>query len=85
MDLGGHSLMAVRVATRLQRRFGGGLKLATLLEARTIRALAGLVRTMTGGLPAASTTTKASPGPAPLVAVSREAFRVSRASLTTDD
>jgi acyl transferase domain-containing protein/acyl carrier protein len=85
MDLGGHSLMAVRVATRLQRRFGGGLKLAALLEARTIRALAGLVRTMTGGLPAASTTTRTSPGPAPLVAVSREAFRVSRASLITDD
>ena len=44
MDLGGHSLMAVGVATRLQRRFGSDLKLAALLEARTVRALAAVMR-----------------------------------------
>lgn len=84
MDLGGHSLMAVRVATRLQRRFGGDLKLAALLEARTVRALAAAMRALTGDQPAASTKPKAPAGPG-LVAVSREAFRVSRASLATDD
>jgi acyl carrier protein len=85
LDLGGHSLMAVRVATRLQRRFGGDLRLAALLEARTVRALAAVMRALTGDQPATSTTPKAPVGPAPLVAVSREAFRVSRASLATDD
>ena len=85
MDLGGHSLMAVRVATRLQRRFGGDLKLAALLDARTVRALAAVMRALTGDQPATSTTPKAPTGPKPMVAVSREAFRVSRASLATDD
>jgi acyl carrier protein len=84
MDLGGHSLMAVRVATRLQRRFGGDLKLAALLEARTVRALAAAMRALTGDQPATSPTPKAPTGPG-LRAVSREAFRVSRASLATDD
>jgi NAD(P)-dependent dehydrogenase (short-subunit alcohol dehydrogenase family) len=84
MDLGGHSLMAVRVATRLQRRFGGDLKLAALLEARTVRALAAAMRALTGDQPATSTKPKTPTGPG-LVAVSREAFRVSRASLATDD
>jgi NADP-dependent 3-hydroxy acid dehydrogenase YdfG/acyl carrier protein len=84
MDLGGHSLMAVRVATRLQRRFGGDLKLAALLEARTVRALAAAMRALTGDQPATSPTPKAPTGPG-LRAVSREAFRVSRASIATDD
>ena len=57
--------MAVRVATRLQRRFGGDLKLAALLEARTVRALAAVMRALTGDQPATSTTPKAPTGPAP--------------------
>jgi hypothetical protein len=77
--------MAVRVATRLQRRFGGDLKLAALLEARTVRALAAAMRALTGDQPATTIRPKAPAGPKPMVAVSREAFRVSRSSLATDD
>ena len=38
-DLGGHSLMAVRLAARIEREFGRSIPVATVLSARTIRQL----------------------------------------------
>jgi NAD(P)-dependent dehydrogenase (short-subunit alcohol dehydrogenase family)/pimeloyl-ACP methyl ester carboxylesterase len=43
-ELGGHSLIAVRLLARIEKTFHKKLKLATLFEARTLRALADLLR-----------------------------------------
>ncbi len=43
-DLGGHSLIAIRLMTRIKREMSVRLQLATLLEAPTINALAELIR-----------------------------------------
>ncbi len=43
-DLGGHSLIAIRLMTRIKREMSVRLQLATLLEAPTINALAALIR-----------------------------------------
>ncbi|MFN2446673.1 MAG: SDR family NAD(P)-dependent oxidoreductase [Vicinamibacterales bacterium] len=88
LQLGGHSLMAVRVATRLQRRFSAPLPLASLLELRTIGQLAQVVRSALNDRAAAERTVGDEPPvlePSPLVAVSRDAFRVKRASLVADE
>lgn len=39
-DLGGHSLMAIRLVTRIRQRFGDTLPVAALFETRTIESLA---------------------------------------------
>jgi thioesterase domain-containing protein/NAD(P)-dependent dehydrogenase (short-subunit alcohol dehydrogenase family)/acyl carrier protein len=43
-DSGGHSLLAVRLFTEIRKRFDINFGLSTLFEARTIRALADLIR-----------------------------------------
>jgi thioesterase domain-containing protein/acyl carrier protein len=43
-EVGGHSLMAVRLMARVQQQFGRELPLATLFHAATIEALADLLR-----------------------------------------
>ena len=47
-DLGGHSLSAVRMFSRIQRRFGISLPLATLFEAPTLGQLSSLVAKSAG-------------------------------------
>lgn len=44
-DLGGHSLMAVRLFSRVEREFGIRLPITTLFHTATISGLAGLLRT----------------------------------------
>jgi thioesterase domain-containing protein/acyl carrier protein len=43
-DLGGHSLVAVRMFSKIKKTFQQDLSLSTLFEARTIRQLAALIR-----------------------------------------
>ena len=43
-DSGGHSLLAVRLFTEIRKRFNIDFGLSTLFEARTIGALAELIR-----------------------------------------
>ena len=50
-DLGGHSIVAVRLMNRVAEVFGNELPIATLLQAPTIEQLAGIVRKK-GGTPA---------------------------------
>jgi acyl transferase domain-containing protein/thioesterase domain-containing protein/acyl carrier protein len=60
-DLGGHSLIAVRLFTKIKKTFRVDLALSTLFEARTIRQLANLVRQVgtstAGGVPETDTPT----------------------------
>jgi acyl transferase domain-containing protein/thioesterase domain-containing protein/acyl carrier protein len=52
-DLGGHSLIAVRMFSKIQKTYQQDLNLSTLFEARTIRQLAGLIRkSRTSSIPA---------------------------------
>ncbi|HTL18654.1 MAG TPA: amino acid adenylation domain-containing protein, partial [Patescibacteria group bacterium] len=43
-DLGGHSMLAVRVIAQIEKAFGRKLRLATLFQAPTIERLAGVLR-----------------------------------------
>ena len=43
-DLGGHSLIAVRMFSKIKKTYQQDFSLSTLFEARTIRQLAGLIR-----------------------------------------
>jgi acyl transferase domain-containing protein/thioesterase domain-containing protein/acyl carrier protein len=60
-DLGGHSLIAVRLFSKIKKTFRVDLALSTLFESRTIRQLANLVRQVgtstKGGAPAVDTPT----------------------------
>ena len=49
-DLGGHSVLAVRLMARVAERFGRKLPMATLFEARTVAALADVLRRSEGSL-----------------------------------
>ena len=53
-DLGGHSLTALRLFTEIRQRFGLDLGLATVYEARTIRALASRIDGMRQDAPPAT-------------------------------
>jgi acyl carrier protein len=94
--LGGHSLTAVRLTTRLEKAFHAGIRVSAVFEARTIRLLADLIRKSSAAEPALS---RAVPGPVqpngkdvppshpPLVPVARDAFLVNRSTwvLETDE
>jgi acyl transferase domain-containing protein/thioesterase domain-containing protein/acyl carrier protein len=60
-DLGGHSLIAVRLFSKIKKTFRVDLALSTLFESRTIRQLANLVRQVgtstAGGVPEIDTPT----------------------------
>ncbi|MGH9763717.1 MAG: thioesterase domain-containing protein, partial [Blastocatellia bacterium] len=49
-DLGGHSILAVRLMAQVQKRFGQELPLNSLIRASTIEDMAKLVREQTGSL-----------------------------------
>ena len=65
-DLGGHSLIAVRMFNQLRRVFGVDLPISTLFETPTIAGLARLIEQRTGprGVQGAPTATETMPGPA---------------------
>ena len=64
-DLGGHSLIAVRLFASIKREFGAEFPISALFEAPTIAALAGLVAEATGrSLDAAPTADAAPAAPA---------------------
>ena len=50
-DLGGNSLLAVRLMAQIEKRFGQDLSLSTLFLGATIEGLAAVLRQQTGGLP----------------------------------
>ncbi|WP_372893499.1 SDR family NAD(P)-dependent oxidoreductase [Rhodosalinus sp.] len=64
-DLGGHSLIAVRLFARVRKRFGVDLPISVLFEAPTVRACAALIEAETGG--AGETAEAATPEAAPAV------------------
>jgi hypothetical protein len=92
--LGGHSLTALRLTTRLEKTFHAGLRISTVFEASTIRQLAERIRTSAAGEPGLpptdSVVVESSAQPAerslpPLVAVARDAFVVDRSTWAEDD
>jgi acyl transferase domain-containing protein len=69
-DLGGHSLIAVRMFSKIKKTYQQDLSLSTLFEARTIRQLAGLIRKAgTSSLPEVAP-------PSAVVAVHRQGSRL---------
>ncbi|HUU32786.1 MAG TPA: acyltransferase domain-containing protein [Vicinamibacterales bacterium] len=78
-DAGGHSLLGVRLLSRIEKAFGRGIPLGHLFEHATIRALAVLVRGPAGG-PAAGPAAEADDEPV-LARTSRDTLRVKRADL----
>lgn len=76
-DIGGHSLLAVRLLTRIEKTFGRSIPLATLFGDGTINALASLIRG-TGTAPAPDDGSDDEPL---LTAVSRDALRMRSSDL----
>jgi acyl carrier protein len=76
-DIGGHSLLAVRLLTRIEKAFGRAIPLATLFGGGTINTLAGLIR----GTGPSSVSDNGSDDEPLLKAVSRDALRVKRSDL----
>lgn len=64
-DLGGHSLIAVRMFGQIRKRFGVDLPISTLFEAPTIVALAALIEERTGPREAAPDNLRSLPARAP--------------------
>jgi acyl carrier protein len=91
--LGGHSLTALRLTTRLEKAFGAGLRVSTVFEAPTIRRLADRIRSVAVGEPGLqpvdriveSSEKSAERSLPPLVAVARDAFRVDRSTWAEED
>ena len=69
-DLGGHSLIAVRMFSKIKKTYQQDLSLSTLFEARTIRQLAALIRKAEG-----SSVPEVAP-PSAVVAVHRQGSRL---------
>jgi acyl transferase domain-containing protein/thioesterase domain-containing protein/acyl carrier protein len=69
-DLGGHSLIAVRLFSKIKKTYRQDFGLSTLFEARTIRQMAGLIRKA-----AASSVPEAAPSSA-VVAIRRQGSRL---------
>ena len=62
-DLGGHSLIAIRLMTRIKRDFGVRFDLSAIFEASTVAALAALVRAERPDIDTVTGATDASPAP----------------------
>ncbi|MGZ9809036.1 type I polyketide synthase [Pseudoroseicyclus sp. H15] len=60
-DLGGHSLIAVRLFTQIRKTWAVDMPLSVLFEAPTIRGLAALIEARTGASPAATPETADAP------------------------
>ncbi len=95
---GGHSLIAVRLMSRLERQFRAGLQIATVFEAPTVGALSAAIRVQlsggtegpprpgAGGFPTGTSDERRSPPQVPvLAAVPRESFRADLSALLDDD
>ncbi len=65
-DLGGHSLMAIRLMTRIKRELGVRFELSTIFEASTVPALAALVRQQRPDIDAALSSSSGEAAAAPL-------------------
>ena len=96
-ECGGDSLLGLRMVNRLRKQIGGNVSLVAVFEAPTVAALSKLlherhpagVATLVGGPVAAPAMTPSTPNPAAralpgIIAVSREARRVARSSLTSE-
>ncbi|QSQ18951.1 SDR family oxidoreductase [Pyxidicoccus parkwayensis] len=70
-DLGGHSLIAVRLFARIKKLLGADLTLATLFEAPTLEQCAALVREA-AGIPFTPDTVPGTPAPVASAPVSKE-------------
>ena len=80
LDLGLHSLLAVRLFTRLKKLTGHNLPLATLLEAQTVRALsARFDRQISSSVPRTPQQMPAFTAPVPDIMTSSDAVRDPRA------